>query len=299
MIIFVKKDIIPIIVPQICFQDKYNNVNSFSEMNPSIFIQEDGKVNILVRCVNYKKFINSKYTVYDANANSVYYMLEGNIKRDEKLNIEHITYKKINVKYNLPTFPTYWFGLEDIRYINSNTILVNAPILNEGGNPCIFKAELNNGVVHNFTHCKPNVKEKNWMPYLDGDCFKVIYSLSPFIIKSIDDDDLQEIPVSELIKQKLKGFHGSTNGISFSEDLNERLFLIHINKERIYNRWLKYNVATRVVQLSEEFVFFKNTYIEFTCSLSIFENRIFRYKLECIIVEWEYDDFECLFFNLN
>ena len=30
-----------------------------------------------------------------------------------------------------------------------------------------------------------------------------------------------------------------------------------------------------------------------------FENIIFRYTLECMIVEWEDDDFECLFFNLN
>ncbi len=34
MIIFPKKDIIPIIVSQVFFQDKYNNINSFVEMNP-------------------------------------------------------------------------------------------------------------------------------------------------------------------------------------------------------------------------------------------------------------------------
>jgi len=31
----------------------------------------------------------------------------------------------------------------------------------------------------------------------------------------------------------------------------------------------------------------------------IFDNVVFKYKLECLIVEWEEDDFECLFFNLN
>ena len=275
MLIFPKKDVNPIIVPQICFKDKLHNANSFSEMNPSIFIQTDGKITILVRCVNYSKFYDKKYTVHSANASSLYYILDGNIKGDEKLNVENFEYRIINVKYNLPTFPTYWFGLEDIRFITSNTMLVNVPNLNESGNPSIFKAELNNNVINNFTHCKPNVIEKNWMPYFDKDCFKVIYSLSPFLIKSIENDDCQEIPISELIKHKLKGFHGSTNGISFIEDLDEKLFLIHVNKERIYHRWLKYNVTTHNVQASEEFVFFKNTYIEFACSLSIFENRIF------------------------
>jgi hypothetical protein len=42
MIIFSKKDIIPIIVPQIYFQDKYSNTNSYVEMKPSLFIKEDG-----------------------------------------------------------------------------------------------------------------------------------------------------------------------------------------------------------------------------------------------------------------
>ena len=31
-------NIIPIIGPQICFQDKYNNRNNYVEMNPSLYI---------------------------------------------------------------------------------------------------------------------------------------------------------------------------------------------------------------------------------------------------------------------
>jgi hypothetical protein len=44
MIVFPKKDITPIIVPQICFTDKYGNTNSYVEMNPSLFIEEDGTI---------------------------------------------------------------------------------------------------------------------------------------------------------------------------------------------------------------------------------------------------------------
>jgi hypothetical protein len=46
MIIFPKRDVIPIIVPQICFKDRYNNMNNYAEMNPSIFIEEDGTTTI-------------------------------------------------------------------------------------------------------------------------------------------------------------------------------------------------------------------------------------------------------------
>ena len=68
MIIFPKKDIIPIIIPQICFQDKYNNINNYVEMNPSLYIDADGNTKILVRCVNYKKFnklFNHSITLYE------------------------------------------------------------------------------------------------------------------------------------------------------------------------------------------------------------------------------------------
>jgi hypothetical protein len=193
MIIFPKKDIIPIIVPQIYFQDKYNNINNFVEMNPSINIDNDGSIIILVRCVNYKKFNNKSFTLYQTNSNSVYYILKGNIQDREKLDIEKLEYKIIETNFNLPTYPTYWFGLEDIRFINSNTILVNVPELHEGGKPSIFKAELNENKITNFNACKPNTnKEKNWMPYLDNDNnYKVIYSLNPFLIKSIQHEDFK------------------------------------------------------------------------------------------------------------
>ena len=276
MIIFKKKNIIPIIVPQICFTDKYNNINNYVEMNPSLFIDENGNITILVRCVNYKKFINKEFTLHEQNSNSVYYILKGNIQGRGKLDIENFEYKLLEFEYNLPAYPTYWFGLEDIRFINFNTILVNVPELNEGGKPTLFKAELNDNKVTNFVSCKPNnTIEKNWMPYLNNKLNKVIYSLDPFVIKSIENDDVQEIPILESIKNKLKGYHGSTNGIDINENSEEKLFLIHINREKTYHRWLIFNIQTNSIKLSDEFLFFKNTYIEFSCSLSRFKNNIY------------------------
>jgi hypothetical protein len=272
MIIFPKKDIIPIIVPQICFQDRFQNINNYVEMNPSIFIDEDGMTTILVRCINYKKFNDKQFTLYGSNSKSVYYILKGNIRDGEKLDIENFAYKLLESEFNLPTYPTYWFGMEDIRFINSTLLLVNVPELNKDGNPSIFKAELNENKITNFKTCKPNINaEKNWMPYNNE---KVIYNLYPFIIKNIENDVKEEIIVLDSIKDKLKEYHGSTNGISFLNDC-EKLFLIHVNREKTYHRWLLFNIKTNEILLSEEFLFFKNTYIEFTCSLSIFKNRIF------------------------
>ena len=273
MLIFPKKDIIPIIIPQIGFIDKYQNPNNYVEMNPSLFIDENSNVTILVRCVNYKKNYKKEFTIYEKNSNSIYYIINGKINNKEKLDIENFEYKVINYNCKLPSFPTYWKGLEDIRFIDNKNIIVIVPELNECGNPSIFKAELNKNIISNFIHCKPNIIEKNWMPYFDNVAHKVIYSLNPFIIKSIETEDFEEIEISEPNKNKLEGYHGSTNGIILNK--YERLFLIHINKKITNHRWLLFNVKTKFVLLSDEFIFFKNSYIEFNCSLSKYNERIF------------------------
>jgi hypothetical protein len=276
MLIFPKKDIIPIIVPQICFLDKFENISSYLEMNPSIFINENGNVKILVRCVNYQKFIDKRFTLLENKSNSLYFILKGLIIDNKKLNLDDYEVNLIESIYNLPTFTSYWLGLEDIRFLNENQIISIVPELNEGGNPSIFIADLNDNKIINFKSCYPNVIEKNWMPYQDdsGLC-KVIYTLYPFKIKSIENNDLQEINISENISNQLQEYHGSTNGIYFCDNSNERLFLIHVNRDKTYHRWLLFNFKTHEIKLSQEFVFFNHSYIEFTCSLCKFKDRVF------------------------
>ena len=55
------RSIYPIIIPQITFIDTFQQANSYVEMNPSMSIDPTGKVTILVRCVNYRKFHDKKY----------------------------------------------------------------------------------------------------------------------------------------------------------------------------------------------------------------------------------------------
>ena len=93
MLIFLKKDIVPIFVPQICFNDKYNNPNSYVEMNPSLYISENGNVSILVRCVNYRKYKSNQFTVYGLHPNSVYYIIKGQFTTsNQKLDIEQFEF---------------------------------------------------------------------------------------------------------------------------------------------------------------------------------------------------------------
>jgi hypothetical protein len=247
----------PIFLPQQQFQDMFGKANAYLEMNPAMDISVDGTTKILVRCVNYRKFQDKQFSLYEPKSNSRYFLMTGTVSHRDPLDLETFSVTEIQYSYNLPKYPAYWTGPEDIRFLDKNTVLAVIPELNPAGTPTIFKANLQGNVLKNFQPCLPNsATEKNWMPF---GCGSVIYSLSPFTIKSVSSDDRKEIPVCD---DSLKGYHGSTNGIG------EGLFLIHANREKSYHRWLRYNHLKKTVHISEEFTFFKNTYIEFPCSLS-------------------------------
>jgi hypothetical protein len=301
--IFPKKDIIPIFVPSICLINNSHNYASYNEMNPSLNIDNDGNVTILIRCVNYEKTIflptynrtlcPSGYVsvLYENKSNSIYYILKGVLNKNDKFNIEDYECNLLSVNYNIPIYNTYWTGIEDIRFCDDNKILAIVPECNTNGNPSIFLANLKDHTVSNFVSCSPSNIEKNWMPYIDKDnTFKVIYSISPFIIKSVEECDLVEIEVEESLKIEIDGYHGSTNGIMISE--NERLFLIHKNAKE--HRWLIFNIQSNLITISKKFSFFKHTYIEFICSLSHFNDRYFISiginDKKAFIIEINYDD---------
>jgi len=275
IMIFPKLHIYPIILPLIRFKDLHNQLNAYFQMNPSMNIDENGNVIILVRNVDYQIFSDNDFIVYNHPCDSVYFSMRGKITPNEPLDIEKFVVEPIIYDYQMPKYSTYWSGMEDIRFIHSTSLLAIIPECNKGGKPSIFKGTLTENKIHSFKDCYPNVKEKNWMPFIDkhGDeC--VIYSLNPFIIKSVDNDDGVVILLDDLILNNLKDYHGSTNGIEYKE--NDRLFLIHVKKnKKIYHRWLLYDILHQTIKISREFLFFAHSYIEFPVSLSIFHGKIF------------------------
>jgi hypothetical protein len=265
----------PMIIPQKIYTDKFKAINSYYNMNPSMNIDSDGNIIILIRRVNYKKYYNKKSIVYENPSKSIYSILRGYISDNKPLDIDSFNIDNIEYKYEIPTYPTYWKGLEDIRFVSSNSILVTIPECNSKGNPSIFHAKLNDNKIHSFINCYPNTIEKNWMPYnhTNGNEY-VIYSLSPFKIKHVQDEVFETIKLDEDISKTLDGFHGSTNGVEYTSP-ECKLFLIHINGEKTYHRWLLFNLNTCQVKLSDSFYFFKHSYIEFPVSLCKFNDRIF------------------------
>ena len=274
--IFPNIQVHPILIPPYLFRDRFNEINSYFEMNPSMFMDEEGNVTLLIRNVNYRKFTDKRFIIYQNHSNTIYTLMKGVITEGKPLTLDTFICETITNDYGLPSYPSYWYGVEDIRFITSSTILGIVPELHTGGKPSLFRASLSDdNRFHSFSQCKPyDHAEKNWLPFIDEEGKeKVIYSVSPFIIKSIEEKESKRIELPEETSQLLEGYHGSTNGIPYQK--NSRLFLIHVNQHRVYHRWLLYDLLEQKIHVSEPFVFFQYSYIEFPLSLCNFQNRIF------------------------
>ncbi len=269
MSVFPKIYITPLFVPQKKFHDMYGKPNAYLETNPSIYIQETGEsseVTILVRCVNYRKFNDKSFTLYQPKSNSSYFVARGRLGAFDYLSLDNFKIEEVEVNYGLPKYNTYWTGPEDIRFLTANSIITTIPECNPKGQPSIFEATLEGNKIFNCRPLEPMENpEKNWMPF--GNPAKIIYSVCPFTIKDLCGNSIKNIELSEEHQDLLKGYHGSTNGISYKSPY-EFLFLVHINKDKTYHRWLLWNSETNSIRISEEFIFFRDTYIEFTCSLA-------------------------------
>jgi hypothetical protein len=251
--------IYPLITPESFFKDRFGQSNAYSDMNPSIFIEDDGTMTILVRKVNYRKFSNREFVLYQDRSISKYVIMRGKSLQSLETN---------EIVYNFSDFPrygTWWEGFEDIRFIDKNRVLVTVPKCNPNGQPCIFLASLVHSTIALLARLSPHETEKNWMPFIQNYEVKVIYSVCPLVVKSLHVDDRNTIPVSCEHATLLRGYHGSTNGIEFAGGL---LFLVHKYDSRSEHRWILLDEKKFTIDaISKPFAFLPHTYIEFPCSL--------------------------------
>jgi hypothetical protein len=265
MKLFPIRKIHPILLEPKQFKDRFHQPNAYLDMNPSLFIDPSGNTTVLIRRVNYRKFPDKSFTLYEQQAKSDYLMLKGHITNP------FCTFFVQPLVTDLPaTYPTYWRGVEDIRFINETTVLATIPECHPKGQPALFQGRLIGGQVSDLQLLAPNEQpEKNWMPFGD----QVIYSVDPLQVVR----DGSPVSLSGLEGGHLKDYHGSTNGIPWNQGW---LFLIHVNRERTVHRWLWLSgcgsaISSDEPQYSEEFVFFAHSYIEFPCSLCEYNDTLF------------------------
>ena len=248
----------PLVFPKLPYKDRFGEPNAFVDMNPSMFIGANGEVKLLVRRVNYRKYADKQFSLGSYPSQSKYLVATGSITDLTRWRTE-----PLRVNYGMMTYPTYWSGPEDIRFIGENQVLATIPECNPSGQPAMFEAYLEGSLMNSVKPCHPRETEKNRMPYTDNrGKQKVIYSLSPFRTKDILEPEMETV---DCHLPELEGYHGSTNGVPYMGD--SRLFLIHVNRERTYHRWLLFHPSKKTVKVSDEFVFFQHSYIEFPLSL--------------------------------
>ena len=257
--------LIPIILPKERYTDRFDQPSAFVDTNPSMFIRPDGGVTLLVRRVNYRKYADKTFSLGSFPSQSKYVVATGNVR-----DLSRWDWTPLRTEYGIPTYRTYWSGPEDIRFLSEREIIATIPECNPSGNPAIFRARLEGSVMNSVEPCYPNETEKNWMPFKDHESrTKVVYSVSPLRMKDVttaEMTDYGEFP-------ELTGYHGSTNGVPYMSD--HRLFLIHVNRERSFHRWLLFHPSKKTVQVSDEFTFFQHSYIEFPVSLCEYAGKLY------------------------
>jgi hypothetical protein len=272
MLIHSVENFIPIIVPQCVYIDKHNSPNAYHENNISLHIDNDGLITILVRRVNYRNFGGKQWYCGLNMQKSIYCVLRGT-------DFNTLEHNMIIYDWNnFPDYGAYWSGMDDIRFIDQNNVIITncdrniKSLETPCGSPCLFLGKLENNTITMIEQLKPSDKEKNWMLYSYHDQINVIYSVSPLVIKSLKTDNRQTIKCDNQIENKLAGYHGSTNGIPYQGQL---LFLVHKYVQRTEHRWLLFDPTNLTIQISEPFVFFKYSFVEFNCTISWYNHKIY------------------------
>jgi len=257
---------LPLLTPQILFKDRQAQTNAFLETNPALWIEPDGGAIVCVRLVNYRKFKDRSFKMGGALSESKYHIFRGVMK--DGLFIERESAPMTFVD-PLPQYSSCWTGYEDIRFLNSKQFLCTAPQLSPRGMPVIALGRLEGAVGTIERVLPPSEQEKNWMPFRVGSQEFVLYSVYPLGLKTRDSVDVRVLDEAPA----LAGYHGSSNGIALPKE-SGYLFLIHKYTDRSRHAWLHFDPAKRHYGWSAPFVFCAHSYIEFTCSISLFEGRI-------------------------
>ena len=267
MALIASKNWLPLLTPQILFSDRQGQTNAFLETNPALWIEPDGSAIVCVRLVNYRKFKDRSFKMGGALSESKYHIFRGRMKDGMFEAQESSALEFVNA---LPLHPSCWTGYEDLRFLNSKQILCTAPQLSPRGLPVIALASLDGSTATIQRVLPPSEQEKNWMPFLPqaGSRNFVLYSVSPLGLKQLEDGDVRILATAD----PLRGYHGSSNGVSIVGQ--GFLFLIHKYAARTEHAWLLFDPIGRRYGYSAPFVFLEHSYIEFTCSISLYEDMI-------------------------
>jgi tetratricopeptide (TPR) repeat protein len=257
----------------------------FNPMNTGIIKTDEGYL-LLCRTVNYKQEGTTGHCLIDAEDATNQFKTKNYLLHYDR-NFKLLSQKEI--VENLPRAKFKWWnaeGVEDCRPFfmkNALWFVCTTCDTNFTGNRqmtlCKVAEEKSSENVLNVEKLvplkgpNPRRCEKNWVPYVDGDTLKLIYSYDPFIVykPNIETGD-SEITLQYEPKHYFEKFRGSTPPIEWDGGylliVHEAVPIPAQQKQFYMHRFLFMDKDFVVQSVSSPFVF-KHFGVEFTCGMVI------------------------------
>lgn len=174
----------------------------------------------------------------------------------------------------IPLFPKNILGIEDVRLFSPTEFFCTYLEVNESRTPqiCYCQYDKDTGKVTKIIPLMVGTElkcEKNWMPFLDGDEVKFIYSIDPLRIYGMDrkDGSLTLLLETSLTKECLRDFRGGAGLIPYKNGWLTTIHQVHHSDPRKYfHRFVWFDKDFITLKYSEVF-FFEAPQIEFNLSI--------------------------------
>lgn len=261
-----------------------SKTQKYNPINPSVLVESDGTLTVLVRGVNFTSDQGTNYRSMDNDGKvrtfNLITKLDNDFKMDESSS--HEMYDNFERKF----YPSWVLGLEDCRLFRNDTneTFFTATSCQTDYNHAklvICKTTELLTEITNLARLKPpdeNRVEKNWLPFFDSpsDKYLAIYGYNPVSVREIDTNTgLNHEIITNKSPFNFSTFRGSGGPINFKYRGDDGKLIIihevsfgHDNKRTYIHRFVWLDETYNIKAISRSFYFIEIG-IEFCSSLAI------------------------------
>jgi predicted GH43/DUF377 family glycosyl hydrolase len=169
-------------------------------------------------------------------------------------------------------------GYEDCRLVSwRGKLVASATVCDRiagDGRPKIAVLEMTDAGDVVAAHVQPsNRHEKNWMPLLDDDKLRFVYSVDPSIVLDYDEDSRQVVPSPVDVVLRSGAIRGGSQLIAYGDGYLGVIHQVYSRLPSYQHRLLLLDKQLRLVRTSLPF-FFKHHGIEFCAGLAQWQGKI-------------------------
>lgn len=261
-----------------------SKTQKYNPINPSVLVESDGTLTVLVRGVNFTSDQGKNYRSMDNDGKVRTFNLITKLDNDFK--IDESSSHEMYDNFERKLYPAWVLGLEDCRLFRNDKdetffTATSCQTDNHHAKLVICKTTKLLTEITNLARLKPPDEhrvEKNWLPFFDSSSSKylAIYGYNPVSIRQIDTNTgLNWEIISNKSPFNFNTFRGSGGPINFNYRGDDgKLVVIHEvsfgydNKRTYIHRFVWLDKAYNIKAISRSFYFLKIG-IEFCSSLAI------------------------------